>query len=131
MVLLLISIDVACLIVALLTAHALRFGFIPDIDYMTGMLVAVIAWPLPYLALGLYMPQRLSVAEELRRTTAAVGIGIVFLIFVSFWLDFYLSRSWMALTLLTALILELTSRLIVRTIARPRAPSSTGLMSGR
>ena len=46
-----IAIDVLCLIIALLAAHALRFGFLPDTDYMTGMLVAVIAWPVPFFAL--------------------------------------------------------------------------------
>jgi FlaA1/EpsC-like NDP-sugar epimerase len=131
MVLLLIAIDVLCLIIALLAAHALRFGFLPDTDYMTGMLVAVIAWPVPFFALGLYGRQHLSVPEEFRRTTAAVGIGIVLLVVGTFWLDLYLSRSWMALTFLIALILKLTSRLTVRTIAMGRAPSSTGLTSGR
>ena len=43
------------------------------------------------------------------------------LILVTFWSDVYLSRSWMAITLVIALILELTARMVVRTyVARLR-----------
>jgi FlaA1/EpsC-like NDP-sugar epimerase len=131
MVLVLVAIDVACLIVALLSAHALRFGFLPEIDYMTEMLVAATVWPVPFYALGLYARQHLSVTKELGRTTAAVGIGIVLLIVATFWLDFYASRSWMAITLVLALVLDLTARMIIRAISRPPAPRSTELTSGR
>src|SRR5688500_17834723 len=111
MVLLLVAIDVACLTVALLTAYALRFGFLPDAGYMTGLLVGVTLWPVPFYALGLYT-RHLSGPEALRRTIAAAGSGMVVLIVVSFWLDFYASRSWIAITLVLALILELTARMI-------------------
>jgi FlaA1/EpsC-like NDP-sugar epimerase len=122
-----VAIDVSCVMIALLAAHALRFGFLPDVGYMSGTLVAVILWPVTFYALGLYARQPLSMAAEVRRTTVAVAIGIAVLVLGTFWLDVYVSRSWIALTLLIALGLELTSRLIVRTIARPRAPSATEL----
>ena len=113
--LLLIPLDLLCLTIALLTAHALRFHFIPDRNYLIVIGVAGILWPAVFHALGLYAPQRLSGLEEFRRTTAAVGIGVVVLILVTFWSDVYLSRSWMAITLVIALILELTARMLVRT----------------
>ena len=64
--------------------------------------------------LGLYAPQHLSRVEEVRRTISAVGIGIVLVILLTFWLDVYLSRSWMGFALIIALTLELTARGLVR-----------------
>ena len=86
--------------------------------------VAGLLWPAVFHALGLYAPQRLSGLEEFRRTTAAVGIGIVVLILVTFWSDVYLSRSWMAITLVIALILELTARMLVRTYVARLTPGT-------
>jgi len=107
-------IDVLCVAVALLVAHALRFGFLPGRDYMMGIVVAGVLWLGVFHALGLYAPQHLSALEEFRRTVSAVGIGIVVVILLTFWLDVYLSRSWMAYTLIIALVLELTARGIAR-----------------
>ena len=122
---LLVPIDILCLTIALLVAHALRFGFLPDFDYMTGMAVAGVLWPAVFHALGLYAPQHLSALEEFRRTIGAVGIGIFVVIMATFWLDFYASRSWMAITLVIALILELAARMTVRRyVARLRASDS-------
>jgi len=111
---LLIVLDLLCLTLALLAAHALRFHLIPDPDYVVVIAVAGLLWPGVFHALGLYAPQRLTGLEEFRRTTAAVGIGIIVLILVTFWSDVYLSRSWMAMTLVIALFLELTARMVVR-----------------
>jgi len=122
---LLVPVDVLCLAVALLVAHALRFGFIPEWEYLVQIGVGGILWPGVFHALGLYAPQHLSGLEEFRRTTLAVGIGIVVLILLTFWSDVYLSRSWMAITLAIALVLELSARMLVRTyVARLRATDS-------
>jgi exopolysaccharide biosynthesis polyprenyl glycosylphosphotransferase len=122
---LLMPVDVLCLVVALLVAHELRFGSIPEWEYLVQIAVGGLLWPGVFHALGLYAPQHLSGLEELRRTTAAVGIGIVLLIMVTFWTEVYLSRSWMAITLAFALVLELSARLLVRKyIARLRASDS-------
>ena len=110
----LIVLDVICLMLALLAAHALRFQLVPDGDYIVVIVVAGILWPGVFHALGLYAPQRLTGFEEFPRTIAAVGIGIIVLILVTFWSDVYLSRSWMAMTLVFALTLELTARMVVR-----------------
>ena len=106
----LVLIDILCITVALLAAHALRFGFLPDRDYLIGTVVAAALWVGVFYALGLYAPQHLSRLEEFRRTVSAVGIGIVLVILLTFGLDVYLSRSWMAFALIIALILELTAR---------------------
>jgi exopolysaccharide biosynthesis polyprenyl glycosylphosphotransferase len=122
---LLMPIDVICLAVALLVAHTLRFGFLPEWDYMFQIALSGLLWPGVFHALGLYAPQHLSGLEEFRRTAVAVGIGIVVVILVTFWSDVYLSRSWMAVTLAIALVLELTTRMIVRKyVARLRATDS-------
>jgi exopolysaccharide biosynthesis polyprenyl glycosylphosphotransferase len=107
-------IDILCLTTALLAAHALRFGSPPDRDYLIGMVVAAVLWIGVFHALGLYAPQHLPRVEEVRRTISAVVFGIVLIILLTFWLDVYLSRSWMAFALIIALVLELTARGIVR-----------------
>ena len=107
-------IDILCLTTALLAAHALRFGSPPGGDYLIGMVVAAAVWVGVFHALGLYAPQHLPRVEEVRRTISAVVFGIVLIILLTFWLDVYLSRSWMAFALIIALVLELTARGIVR-----------------
>lgn len=122
---LLVPVDVLCLVVALLVAHELRFGSIPEWEYLAQIAVGVPLWPAVFHALGLYAPQHQSGLEELRRTAAAVGIGIVVLILMTFWSDVYLSRSWILITLAIALILEVSARLLVRAyVARLRASDS-------
>jgi exopolysaccharide biosynthesis polyprenyl glycosylphosphotransferase len=121
----LIPLDILCLTVALLVAHALRFHFIPEWDYLVQIAAAGLLWPGVFHALGLYAPHHMSGLEEFRRTAAAVGIGIVVIILVTFWSDVYVSRSWMAITLAIALVLELTSRMLVRRhVARLRTRDS-------
>lgn len=110
----LVGVDVLCLTVALLGAHALRFGILPATDYLIGIVVAAALWIGVFSTLGLYASQHLSRLEEVRRTISAVGIGIVLVILLTFWLDVYLSRSWMAFALIIALTLELTARGVVR-----------------
>ena len=107
-------IDILCLTTALLAAHAFRFGSPPDRDYLIGMVLAAVLWVGVFHALGLYAPQHLPRVEEVRRTISAVVFGIVLIILLTFWLDVYLSRSWMAFALIIALVLELTARGIVR-----------------
>jgi exopolysaccharide biosynthesis polyprenyl glycosylphosphotransferase len=106
----LVLLDVICLTAALLSAHMLRFGFLPTRDYWSGLALAPLLWIGVFYGLGLYRPQHLAKLEELRRTVSAAGIGVVLVILLTFWFDVYLSRSWMALTLVIALTLELVSR---------------------
>ena len=79
---------------------AIRFP--PGREYSSGSAVAAILWVGVFHALGLYAPQRLPRFEEFRRTISAAGIGIVVIILLTFWFDVYLSRSWMAITLVIA-----------------------------
>ena len=111
----LVVIDVLCLAVALLAAHALRFGSPqPGQGDLAAIVTAGVMWVVVFQVFGLYAPQHLSGLEEFRRTISAVAIGIVLVILVTFWLDVYLSRSWIALTLIIACVLEVTARRIVR-----------------
>ena len=122
---LLIPLDILCLAIALLVAYLIRFDSIPDWEYLVQIAWAGLLWPGVFHALGLYMPQHLSGLEEFRRTAVAVGIGIVVLILLAFWSDVYVARSWMAITLAIALVLELTMRMLVRTyVAHLRANDS-------
>ena len=82
-------IDILCLTTALLAAHALRFDSLPDRDYTIGMVVAAALWVGVFHAFGLYAPQHLPRFEEVRRTISAVGVGIVVVILLTFWLDVY------------------------------------------
>ncbi len=106
----LVVIDILCLSAALLAAHALRFGSVPDSRYVIGIVASAIPWVMVFYVQGLYAPQHLSAHEDFRRTVSAVAVGIVLVILLSFWFDVYLSRSWMALTFVIALILELAAR---------------------
>jgi len=121
----LVLIDAACLSVALLTAHWIRFGEAPDRGYVLGMMVSALVWVGVFHAHGLYTTQHMSGLEEFRRTLSAVVIGIFLVILLTFWFDVYLSRSWMALALVIALGLELVARGIVREHeGRVHAPDS-------
>ena len=125
---LLLPLDALCLTVALLVAHALRFGVAPGREYLVQIAFGGLLWPAVFHALGLYTPHLMSALEEFRRTMIAVGIGIVLLILLTFWTDEDLSRSWMAITFGIALVLELTTRMVVRRyVARLRAMDSLTL----
>jgi exopolysaccharide biosynthesis polyprenyl glycosylphosphotransferase len=113
--LLLVVVDLSCLTLALLAAYALRFASLPGSSYLIGMVAACVLWVAVFHGLGLYAPQHLSGLEEFRRTVSAVGIGIVLVILLAFWSETYLARSWITLTLVIALILEVVARRVVRT----------------
>jgi exopolysaccharide biosynthesis polyprenyl glycosylphosphotransferase len=114
----LVGIDTTILVLALTLAYVLRFGAIPPRDYGLGLIMAGAMWVGVFYASGLYAPHHLSAYEEFRRTVGAVAIGIVFVILLTFWLDVYLSRSWMAITLIIALPLEVLARNLVRGLVK-------------
>ena len=125
---LLVVIDAGCLTLSLLVAHVLRFGQFPTMRYTAGMVIAAVLWIAVFHAAGLYAPQHLSGLEEFRRTIAAVGIGIVLVILLTFFFNVYLSRSWAAITLGIVLFLELGARWFVRAhLRRLRARDSLRL----
>ena len=123
---LLVVLDVLCLAGALVAAHGLRFGFLPGgVHLIAAVVVASVLWVGVFHALGLYRPDHLSRPEEFRRTISAVGIGIVLIIVLTFWFEVYLSRSWIALTFLIAIVTELMARGFVRAhVARLKARGS-------
>jgi exopolysaccharide biosynthesis polyprenyl glycosylphosphotransferase len=110
----LVLLDVICLATGLLAAHLLRFGVAPEVDYLTGIAAAAVLWVAVFHGFGLYTPHNLSGLEEFRRAISAVGIGILLVVLLTFWFDIYLSRSWIALTLVITVVLEVVARRFVR-----------------
>ena len=103
---------------------------------MIGIGAAAVLWVTVFHNLGLYAPHNMSGLEEFRRTISAVGIGIVLVVLLTFSFDVYLSRSWMALTLFIALVLEMVARRVVRAHehrlhARGSLPLRTLVVGGR
>jgi exopolysaccharide biosynthesis polyprenyl glycosylphosphotransferase len=109
-------IDISCLALALVAAHTLRFGSLPDSNYLMGIAAACLLWVGVFHALGLYAPHNISRFEEFRRTVSAAGIGLVVIILLTFWFELYISRSWMAITLAIVLVMEVSVRSAVRAI---------------
>ena len=102
--------DVLSVTAALLVAHQLRFGSLPDSDYLAvvGMIASVTV--ATFALLGLYSAQLVAPVAELRRAALAMTLSIIGFVFLAFWTDLYLSRSWVVLTWLIATILVVVSR---------------------
>jgi exopolysaccharide biosynthesis polyprenyl glycosylphosphotransferase len=103
--------DALCLLTALIVAHVIRFGIEPPSPNVTLLiLIGPVIWVGVFHAFRLYSPHVLSAAEEFRRTVSAVFVGMVVLIVTVFSIQAVISRAWIVLTLILALISELASR---------------------
>jgi exopolysaccharide biosynthesis polyprenyl glycosylphosphotransferase len=103
--------DAACAAVALIASYYLRFGHAPmppTERYL--MLLDPLLWAAVFHAFSLYAPHRLPPAEEFRRIIGATGVGTVLLMLVSYTSKSSFSRTWLALSFLVALLLELATR---------------------
>ena len=105
--------DALCVVVALLAAYYSRYPW-PGRPMPAGETAVVVLAPLLWVgvfyAFNLYRPQHVSGHEELRRTIGAASLGIVLLVLASYWSKSSFSRSWVALTWVLALVLELAVR---------------------
>ncbi len=103
--------DALCLLTALIVAHVIRFGVEPPSANVTLLiLIGPVIWLSVFHAFRLYSPHVLSAAEEFRRTVSAVFVGMVVLIVTVFSIQAVISRAWIGLTLILALVLELATR---------------------
>ena len=103
--------DGLAVIVALVAAYWARFGTPkPGPGYLTLTLLAPLVWIAIFHLHRLYAPQHLSAWEEFRRIVSSTAIGVVFLVMASYWTKAALSRIWLALGWILALVLLLTIR---------------------
>lgn len=115
--------DVLCLTSALLLSYFLRFKGVPlSLNYLSVMGVAAVVWIGTFHFYSLYAPWRMAPGEEFRRVVSACSLGVVFIMVASFWSHSELSRIWVGLTWVFALLLQLSTRwLWGRARARLRA----------
>ena len=115
--------DLACVIVAMLVAHALNFGTQDlSLAYTMVLMLAVFVWVPVFYAFGLYAIQHLSPSEEFRRVIGACSLGVLLVVLLSYWSESDVARGFVAITWILVLVLELSSRRIWRlVIGRLRA----------
>ena len=103
--------DGACAAVALVVSYHLRFGAapMPTRERLLTLTVPLL-WLAAFPAFSLYAPQRLPASEEFRRIVGACGAGSVLLMLLSYLSKSSFSRTWMGLSFLVALLLELLTR---------------------
>jgi len=103
--------DGACAAVALVLSYYLRFGSeqLPDRERLL-VLAGPLLWLSAFHCFSLYAPHRLPAAEEFRRIIGASSCGSVLLMLVSYLSKSSFSRTWMGLSFLVALLLELVAR---------------------
>jgi exopolysaccharide biosynthesis polyprenyl glycosylphosphotransferase len=103
------------------TDSASMLGALLAADYITGgsrglrYVLVAIATAIPSLVLifnahGLYSIGRLTPPEEFRRVLSALGLGVTVLVALLFWLNSSLSREWVALSWVLALVWILLAR---------------------
>jgi exopolysaccharide biosynthesis polyprenyl glycosylphosphotransferase len=103
--------DAICVVVALVASYALRYpGQIVPAREAVVVALAPLVWIAVFYTFDLYAPQHLSAPEELRRVIGASGVGIVLLVMGSFWSKSSFSRTWVGLTWIMVLVLELLPR---------------------
>jgi exopolysaccharide biosynthesis polyprenyl glycosylphosphotransferase len=103
--------DAACVALALVVSYYFRFPSQSMAFAETAVVVlAPLLWIAVFHAFNLYNLQHLSGHEEVRRVIGAASLGIVLLVMASFWTKSSFSRSWVGLTWVLALVLELAAR---------------------
>ena len=86
--------DVLSVTAALLVAHQLRFGSLPDSDYLVWVGVVASVTVGTFALLGLYRDRSVEPLPELGRSALATTLLVFGVVLVAFWTDVYLSRSW-------------------------------------
>lgn len=103
--------DALCAVAAMVAAYELRFDLSAvGPDSLLVIVLAPVVWIAVFHGFSLYSPQRLSAWEEFRRVLSATSVGIVLVVLASYWSKTSFSRSWVGLTWVLALLLELAAR---------------------
>jgi exopolysaccharide biosynthesis polyprenyl glycosylphosphotransferase len=103
--------DALCIVVALLVSYQVRYSMRPmPAAELAIVLAAPLLWVGVFQAFNLYAVQYLAPAEEFRRVIGATSLGIVLVVMASYWSKSSFPRSWIGLTWLLALLLELATR---------------------
>ncbi len=109
---LMVATDSLAILAAFLFAYRLRFGWhTPAMGFVLTMATAVPVWIGIFAAYGLYAVHRHATSEEFRRILSAVSVGVMLVVAVSYWSQESFSRSFVALSWLTAVALMCMTRL--------------------
>jgi exopolysaccharide biosynthesis polyprenyl glycosylphosphotransferase len=103
--------DAASIVAALMVAYQLRYSMRPmPVRELAVVVVAPVLWVAVFRAFSLYAPQHLSPPDEFRGVIGASSVGIVLVVMASYWSKSSFSRSWIGLSWLLAILLELATR---------------------
>jgi exopolysaccharide biosynthesis polyprenyl glycosylphosphotransferase len=103
--------DALCVIAALMASYEVRYSTRPmPSAELAVVVVAPLLWLAVFRAFNLYSLQHLSPPEEFRRVIGATSLGIVVVVMASYWSKSSFPRSWIGLTWLLVLLLELGTR---------------------
>jgi exopolysaccharide biosynthesis polyprenyl glycosylphosphotransferase len=103
--------DALCLVVALLASYQYRYSMRPmPVAELAVVVAAPLLWVSVFQAFNLYAPQHLAPPEEFRRVIGATSLGIVLVVLASYWSKSSFPRSWIGLTWMLVLLLELATR---------------------
>ena len=103
--------DAACVIAALVSSYYLRYSGRPmPAGEIAVIVLTPVLWVAVFQAFDLYATQHLAAPEEFRRIIGGTSAGIVLLALSSYWSNSSLSRTWVGLTWVMALTLELVTR---------------------
>ena len=103
--------DAACILAALIVSYEVGYSVRPmPARQLAFVVVAPLLWVAVFRAFNLYAPQYLSPPDELRRIIGAASLAVILMVLISSWFKSSVPGSWIALTWLLALVLELTTR---------------------
>jgi exopolysaccharide biosynthesis polyprenyl glycosylphosphotransferase len=103
--------DALCVIAALMASYQVRYSTRPmPLAELAVVVVAPLLWLGVFRAFNLYALHHLSPPEEFRRIIGATSLGIVLVVMASYWSKSSFPRSWIGLTWLLVLLLELVTR---------------------
>jgi FlaA1/EpsC-like NDP-sugar epimerase len=117
--------DALSVTAALLVAHVLRFGLLPDSGYLVWVGVIASVTVATFALLGLYRDRSVEPLPELGRValaTTLLPLGVLLVVFLT---DVYLSRTWIALSWIIATGLVVLSRTAWRFAASPGQHDTT------
>jgi len=120
--------DIVAVTTALLAAHVLRFGVVPEDGPLASVVLLGPLTAAAFLALGLYRDRP---DAEVGRVVLGVTAALASHVFIAFWTEVYLSRTWLALSWVLACTRDRDSRrlaagfqsLLLTAVSRPTCQS--------